>query len=296
MKNLPLIIACTLLFSQLGFAQYDPTKIHPKALEAYEKGLEKAQEGKYKDAIESLQKAIETDPKYIDAYISLGGVHGQMKNHEQSIAAYEKAFAIDSNYTSVMRLPYSINLAGAGQFEKALRTIDALLLRSDLAATTRKAAEYRRKTYQFGVDFAKAHATENYTYAPKNLGDGVNTSESEYFPSISIEGTELIFTRLLNKRNEDFFGSKRLEDKWSPAFQLGGEINTPENEGAQNLSQDGKWLVFTGCHRPGGYGSCDLYISYLTETGWSEALNLGGKINSDQWDSQPSLSPDKRDL
>ncbi|MGZ5190823.1 MAG: OmpA family protein, partial [Flavisolibacter sp.] len=32
------------------------------------------------------------------------------------------------------------------------------------------------------------------------------------------------------------------------------------------------------------------------ETGWSEALNLGGKINSDQWDSQPSLSPDKRDL
>ena len=42
--------------------------------------------------------------------------------------------------------------------------------------------------------------------------------------------------------------------------------------------------------------SCDIYISYLTPQGWSEAINLGGRVNSDQWDSQPCLSPDKRDL
>ena len=27
-----------------------------------------------------------------------------------------------------------------------------------------------------------------------------------------------------------------------------------------------------------------------------KAINLGGKINTDQWESQPCLSPDKRDL
>jgi hypothetical protein len=37
----------------------------------------------------------------------------------QSITTYEKAFAIDSNYTSDYRLPYSINLAGIGEFEKS---------------------------------------------------------------------------------------------------------------------------------------------------------------------------------
>ncbi len=83
---------------------------------------------------------------------------------------------------------------------------------------------------------------------------------------------------------------------WDKAFRLTGSINTPQNEGAQNISQDGNWLVFTGCNRPDGFGSCDIYISYLTNDGWSEAINLGGKINSDQWDSQPCLSPDKRDL
>lgn len=75
-----------------------------------------------------------------------------------------------------------------------------------------------------------------------------------------------------------------------------GAINTPQNEGAQNISQDGEWLVFTGCNRPDGEGSCDLYISYKTPTGWSPAFNLGNKVNTDQWESQPCLSPDKRDL
>jgi outer membrane protein OmpA-like peptidoglycan-associated protein len=62
------------------------------------------------------------------------------------------------------------------------------------------------------------------------------------------------------------------------------------------ISQDGEWLVFTGCYRPDSYGGCDLYISYRTPSGWSAAKNLGSKINSDQWESQPCLSPDKREL
>ena len=80
MKNLSLLISCLLILtSTFVFAQYDVSKINKKAIEAYNKGLEKAQDGKYKDAIESLQEAIHGDPKYIDAYLSLAGVHGQMK-------------------------------------------------------------------------------------------------------------------------------------------------------------------------------------------------------------------------
>jgi outer membrane protein OmpA-like peptidoglycan-associated protein len=68
------------------------------------------------------------------------------------------------------------------------------------------------------------------------------------------------------------------------------------NEGAQNISQDGKWLIFTGCNFPDGAGSCDLYFSYLGKDGWSEPQNLGYPINTAAWESAPSLSPDKRDL
>lgn len=295
MKNLFfLLCACCIVAPSL--AQYDVSKINKKAIDAYNYGIELAQGSRYGDAINFLKQAIDRDPAYIDAYLSLAGVYGQMKNYEQSTGWYEKAFPLDTSYTAEYRLPYSINLAGLGQFDKALQAINGLLAHSPLAENTRKAAEYRRRSFQFAVDFAKAHAQDNYVFAPQNLGDGVNSSESEYFPTLPIDGSQLVFTRRLNNFNEDFFGSLRNGNGWTKAVKLRGGINTPQNEGAQNISQDGNWLVFTGCNRPEGYGSCDLYISYLTNSGWSEALNLGGKINTDQWESQPCLSPDKRDL
>lgn len=298
MKNLRILFTLFVfsLFANGLHAQYDQSKINKKAVEAYNKGLESAQNGSYKTAIQFLQEAIQKDAKYIDAYLSLAGVYGQLKDHPQSIAAYEKAFSIDSNYTSDYRLPYSINLAGMGNFEKAHNTVTALLSRQNISPNTRKAAEYRQKTYQFALDFAKNNPT-NYVFKPENLGDGINSPESEYFPSLPIDGKDLVFTRRLNNYNEDFFVSGREgSNNWSQARRLNGSINTPQNEGAQIISQDGQWLVFTGCNREGGFGSCDIYISYLTPQGWSEAINLGNKVNSDQWESQPCLSPDKRDL
>ena len=96
--------------------------------------------------------------------------------------------------------------------------------------------------------------------------------------------------------NEDFYESSKVDNSWKPAKSLPGDINTNLNEGAQNISQDGEWLIFTGCNFPEGYGSCDLYISYLTPQGWSAPENLGENINTESWESAPSLSPDKRDL
>lgn len=295
MKNRALLLTFFCFLTTLTFAQYDLNKINKKAVEAYNKGIEKAQDGKYKDAIESFEEAIRRDANYIDAYLSLAGVYGQMKKYEQSVSYYEKAFPLDTAYTSDYRLSYAINLAGMGRFDEALQSVNKLLTKPNLHEKSRKAAQYRQKTFQFAVDYAKKRGSDNYVFSPFNLGDGINSVESEYFPSLPISGDQLIFTRRLNNFNEDFFGSVK-GDSWSKAFSLQGGINTDQNEGAQNISQDGNWLVFTACNRPGGFGSCDLYISYLTEKGWSQALNLGPQINTDQWESQPCLSPDKRDL
>ncbi|MCW3074429.1 MAG: flagellar motor protein MotB [Flaviaesturariibacter sp.] len=286
---------CFILFTLISSAQYDQSKIDKKAIEAYTKGLDKIDAQKWDDAVESFSEAIRRDPAYIDAYLSLAGVYGQLKNYEQSIKTYEKGLALDTNYTSHLRLPYAINLAGAGQFQKALNVIDALLRSPKLPASTQKAAEFRRKSFQFALDFAKTHPG-NYVFAPQNLGGGINTSESEYFPSLTVAGSDMIFTRRLQGRNEDFFVAHKEDKNWGDAFRLNGSINTTQNEGAQNISQDGKWLVFTGCYRPDGAGSCDIYISYLNDDGWSEAINLGSRVNTDQWETQPCLSADKRDL
>ena len=283
-------------FLFLPLPKYDVSKINKKAVAAYNQALELAQNGQYPQSIAALQQAIQIDSKYIDAYLSLAGVYGQLKNHAQSVAAYEKAFPLDTAYTAEYKLPYAINLAGMGQFSKALETINALLAREKLNPNTRKAAEYRKKTFQFAVDYAAKNGAGSYVFAPQNIGEGINSRHSEYWPSMTVEGAEMVFTRRENNDNEDFFISQKEGTAWSPARRLTGSINTPQNEGAQIISQDGEWLVFAGNNRPGGIGNFDIYISYKTPEGWSAAQNLGGVVNSEYWDSQPCLSPDKRQL
>ncbi len=295
MKNLLTTTTILLLISYSAFAQYDPEKVDKKAITFYDRGLDLAQDAKYKEAIAALQEAIRRDANYIDAYLSLAGVYGQVKDYTQSVALYEKAIAMDKDYTAESLLPYSINLAGKGEFEKALQAVTSLLAKSNLHPTTKKAAEYRQRSFQFAVDYAKTHKG-NYIFAPKNLGDSINTPEAEYFPSMPIDGKLLVYTRRVGNHNEDFFASEKVDGKWTKSVPLPGNINTPQNEGAQNISSDGEWLVFTGCDRPDGEGSCDLYISYKTPDGWSPAFNLGSNVNTDQWESEPCLSPDKRDL
>ena len=191
-----------------------------------------------------------------------------------------------------------MNLAGIGEFEKALAAVNELLeKKKPTNPLTLENLGKRKRAYEFAVEYARNNPEKNYVFAPRNMGDSINSAESEYFPCLTVDGKEFAFTRKLNNTNEDFFYSLKIKDStWSRSKAMEGNVNTEQNEGAQNISQDGQWLVFTGCYRPDGMGGCDLYISYKTEKGWSEAINLGRGINTDQWDAQPCLSPDKREL
>jgi outer membrane protein OmpA-like peptidoglycan-associated protein len=72
------------------------------------------------------------------------------------------------------------------------------------------------------------------------------------------------------------------------------------NEGAPTLSADGQTIVFTACELPGleygetrsGLGSCDLFYSFRTKSGWTPSENFGLGINSTNWETQPSLTAD----
>jgi outer membrane protein OmpA-like peptidoglycan-associated protein len=276
-------------------AQYDPDKVSKKAKALFEKAYGIAMNGNYAESIKTLQDATKLEPRYLEAYLSIAGLYFEQKNYPGAIENYEKAKGIDSSWFKEYNLPYSINLAGVGEFQKALKAIDEFLSVPNINEQSRKAADYRRKTYQFAIDYSNQHPAGNYKFAPQNMGDSINSVHLEYFPTFTIDDKDFIFTRRVNG-NEEFYESHLENGHWTKAAPLPGDINSNLNEGASNISQDGQWLIFTGCNFPYGYGSCDLYISYLTPQGWSKPENMGNRINSDSWDSGPTLSPDKRDL
>ena len=292
-----LLVFWVLLLSNCVNAQYDPTKINKKAFSVYMQAMEKANGRDFKAAIDLLEQCITIEPKYADAFLSLGGVYGQLKNYTKSTENYEKAFAIDSNYTNEYKLPYSINLAGQGKFQEALNTINSLLRSQKISPATIRAAEFRKKTFQFAVDYAASHSNSSYQFTPVNLGDSINTSSSEYYPSITINDSLFVFTRRGAGIREDFVESTILPGhEYSKSKTISGSINEEPSKGAINISQDGDWLMFAGNFPSKGFGNFDLYISYQTPQGWSEPINLGPQVNTEFWESSPSLSSDKSTL
>ena len=295
MKYFVSILLC-FVFSYSFSQTYQPENINKNALDVYERAVQQLRDGSLIQAIPLLEKAIEYDTNFADAYLSLAGVYGELKNYEKSVYYYETARSKDTAYFKYYNLPYSINLAGLGKFNEALQAVTQFSAIPNLNDKSIKSANYRRDCYQFAVNDAAKHSATDYVFAPMNLGDSINSTQSEYYPSFTIDDSTLVYTRRGEGIRENFIQSKKLKDNYSKSELINGQLNEEPSKGAINISQDGEWLIFAGNFSGKGFGDFDLYISYNTPQGWSNPINLGASINTGFWESSPSLSPDKNVL
>jgi hypothetical protein len=109
---------------------------------------------------------------------------------------------------------------------------------------------------------------------PENLGQTVNSPDTEDTPSISPDGLSLYF---MSDRGGgiNIFVTKRQtkDDPWGPAMNLGYPINSDYYESVPRISPDGLSLFFS----VGGY-STDIYVSRRPTT-------------IDPWASEVSFDP-----
>ncbi len=131
-----------------------------------------------------------------------------------------------------------------------------------------------------------------------SMGKMVNSDNEDYAPMVSKNDSVLIFTSKRNSINtginkyinEDIFFTKKVGEQWSKA-EMVPEINSRYNEGSGYLSQNGKTLLFSRCESPDGLGNCDLYETHFQgDSLWTIPENLGELVNSDGWDSHPTLN------
>src|SRR5690349_14525006 len=235
-----IIVVILFLVSKFSFAQEIANTKNKKAAEAYEKAMLQLRDGLTRDAIPLLGKAIEYDPNFMDAYLSLAGVYGELKNYPKSVELFEKAKSFDTAYFKYYNLPYSMNLAGLGKFDEALNAVNAFLAIPNLNDKSVKSAEYRKHCYEFAINYAATHSS-NYVFTPLNLGDSINSIQSEYFPSFTIDDSTLVFTRRGEGLREDFMMSNLLSKNYTKATEINGTLNEEPQKGAINISQDGEW-------------------------------------------------------
>lgn len=110
-----------------------------------------------------------------------------------------------------------------------------------------------------------------------------NSNQWESQAAISCDGSELYFAsnREGGLGGTDIWFSKRLSSgAWSDPINLGAPVNTPEDEEAPFISNDGNALYFSSTGHL-GMGDQDLFVSFRnTENQWITPTNLGPKINT----------------
>ena len=132
---------------------------------------------------------------------------------------------------------------------------------------------------------------------PVHLGPLVNSPESEWFPTVTRDGT-LYFgsERAGGMGSADIWRSRMVDGVYQAPESLGAPINTPAGEFEPMVSPDGRFMVFAAIGRKGGLGAFDLWISFSESGRWSDPVRLDAPINSPAWDFAPRITPDGRTL
>ena len=276
-----------------------------KAQKLYDEGLKCYDTRNNECAEDKFQKAIKRDPNFLEAYTMLGYVYTDMKKDDLAIEQLKKAITINprffpNNFFTLARLEI-----GLGRYAEAKKNFEAYLSFPTPHEDMRNRAKLDIQNCEFAIEQVK----NPKPFDPVNMGENINTGFHEYFPSITADGQLFLFTRDISDtasphgHQEDFYVSIRNKDKWGPSYSIGNPINTRDNEGAPSITADGQLVIFTACETFGDYGpgrkglgSCDIFYSQRYGDKWTKPENLGPKINSGYWESQPSFSSDGKTL
>lgn len=311
-------------FASCGTAQPGPGMKYStkskKAIKLFEAGkeaprlrMDPATKGPdYTTGLRLMNQSLEKDPNFLEAHLFAGEFAEYLHLYKEAVVHYKRALEInpEHSYSSSTNF-YLGNLQQAvGDYGDAIKNFD-ILIRNPRAnpELVSQARDMRENCV-----FAEKSLANPLDFNPINIGPGINTADPEYFPTITVDGKTILFTRRIEdgrvpgsfKEQEDFFVSNLDNSSiWGKAVAMPDNVNTVNNEGAPTLGADGRSLVFVACPDASGIdyglnrlgkGSCDLFYTKKLGSRWSDPINLPGDVNSFHWESQPSLSSDGKTM
>jgi outer membrane protein OmpA-like peptidoglycan-associated protein len=128
-----------------------------------------------------------------------------------------------------------------------------------------------------------------------NLGAGINTAGSEFYPVPTADGKWLYFNgrwREDSVGGEDIYVAMSYEGAWQTAGTL-TTINSLGNEDVLSISTDGNRLFFFS-DQDEGLGGGDIFHATRTRSGWSALQHLPPPINSPNWEADGLMTSDGR--
>ena len=254
---------------------------------------------RYEDAIKKLRHTIKIKPDFAIAYREMGHVYLEIKAYQEAIEALEQSFELDDKLSRAAFFECGEAYFMLEQPEKAHFYYQQFL--------EMEGSRYANKSKESGMELGYTWLLEereaNLAYIqsmgapttdalPSNMGKIINSSYDDYLPTITSDGNQLVFTRQGKHGDEDVVTCEYKNGGWKKSRAFGKAINTKQNEGMAKFETHGRAFYFSGCMREDTKGGCDIYQAFLEQDDVKEVRKLPGLINSQFWDSQPSITCD----
>ena len=269
-----------------------------KAAPLFEKAKQCMKSNDFDKALTYLYQAQAKDANFADLYIMKGDIFNFRLQSDSAMCNYQRAIELIGDPDPMLYYIAGNEGAKCGAYEYALNTLQLFLQNglqySDVHPDAQKTIANCR--------FAMEEMRHPKRFELVNMGANINSEWDEMLAAITADDEQLIFTvkRPRDKgtvcafclNEEDLYSSRFVNGDWLPREPLGPPVRTGYNEGAQCLSPDGKYLLYTMCDADFGMGSCDIYWAKLMGDKWSRPRNFGAPVNTSAWESQPTMSSD----
>ena len=293
------IVYIILLFILMSFvpSQMNAQK-SSKAAPLCEKAKKAMQLQDFPKAIDYLNQAQSKDPDYADIYIMKGDIFNFTLRSDSAMVNYQRAIDLIGDPDPMLYYIAGNEGAKCGEYEYALKTLQHFLQTGLQYSDVLPEVQKTIANCKFAIE-AKKNPMQ---YELVNLGSTINSEWDEYLAAITADDEQIVFTvkRPRDKgtvcafclNEEDLYASRKSVGEWLPREALSAPVKSGYNEGAQCLSPDGKYLLYTMCDADFGMGSCDLYWVKRIGDRWSRPRNFGAPVNTSSWESQPSMAAD----
>src|SRR5258706_13511755 len=220
------------------FSQSLSTK-NQKAIDLYTEADNYRVRGQFEQAVRLLKQAIEKDKKFEEAYYRLGLTYRSAGDLALSSENLEQALLLTPFPLKQKTYHFLLgdNYLRSGIYEKSRANLDKFLA----IEKADKPKIDQAMVWKGQAEYGLAHHDEDLGYQINPLSDSVNIYPMQYFPAITADGQELIFTVRYGRAhddNEDIFVSRKDNSgKWQKPVSISENINTEYREGACTISE-----------------------------------------------------------
>ncbi len=263
-----------------------------KAIQLYEQARDLDHVGNWYNSYDLLKQALAKDGGFDEAVLLAHQILIKRGDWPAADSLYAKHQSrVEKDFRNRMLIDGAFYNYSEGSYDKAYE------LKESIDGTVKEVDKRLLDLVKKSIDYAIENKKKARTVEFKKLEAPVNDQPQQYFPSITANDMLVYTVRgKAGRGDENIFFSQWNGEVWTKPESISSSINSDRNEGTASISADGRTLVFTGCNKPNGIGSCDLYISYKEEDSWSRPQLLSESVNTLYWESQPSLSQDGRQL